>query len=132
VKPEAASFIALAREDLAVAKTVMEKHRRHAAFAVEQAAEKLLKAVLVSEEIVFTARHHQLGALAQLLPADHLWRADLMAFDSLTGYATMFRYPTPGGGMPREPDPQSLAAAWQLVAGLVDEIEDWCRERSEP
>ena len=130
MKPEAASFIELAREDLAVAKTLLEKHRRHAAFAVEQAAEKLLKAVLATEGISFTTRNHQLGALAQLLPADHLWRADLMAFDSLTGYATMFRYPTPGGGVPWEPDRKQVAEAWQMVSALVGEIEDWCREQS--
>ncbi len=98
-----ASFIALAREDLAVARKLIVEHPGPAAFHVEQAAEKLLKAVLTVEGIVFSAGHHQLGRLAETLPADHVWRADLMAFDSYTTYATATRYPRPGGGMPRTP-----------------------------
>jgi len=35
------SYITLAKEDLAVAKMLMAEHPRHAAFNIEQAAEKL-------------------------------------------------------------------------------------------
>lgn len=124
-----ASYIALAKEDLAVARKLMAEHPRHAAFNIEQAAEKLLKAVLTAEGILFPTSHHQLGALAALLPADHLWRADLMAFDDFTSYATAVRYPKPGGGMPNEPGDAELQAGWAEVSALVGEIEDWCRER---
>jgi len=82
------------------------------------------------EGIVFPTAHHQLGALAALLPADHLWRADLMAFDELSSYATRLRYPTPGGGMPFEPADDELTEASRSVGALVDEIADWCAERS--
>jgi HEPN domain-containing protein len=129
VKEAAASFIALAKEDLAVARKLLADHPRHSAFAIEQAAEKLLKAVLTTEGIVFSASHHQLGRLAELLPAEHLWRADLMAFDSYTSYATATRYPRPGGGMPQVPSREILEAGMKEVASLVGEIEDWCRER---
>jgi HEPN domain-containing protein len=129
MKAAAASYIALAKEDLSVARKLMADHPRHAAFNIEQAAEKLLKAVLTSEDIRFTASHHQLGALAALLPADHLWRADLMAFDDFTSYATALRYPKPGGGMPAEPEDSDLKEGWETVSALVEEIEDWCRSR---
>jgi HEPN domain-containing protein len=129
VKEAAASFIALAKEDLAVARKLLADHPRHSAFAIEQAAEKLLKAVLTTESIVFSTSHHQLGRLAELLPAEHLWRADLMAFDSYTSYATATRYPRPGGGMPQVPSREVLEAGLKEVASLVGEIEDWCRER---
>lgn len=123
------SYITLAKEDLAVARKLMADHPRHAAFNIEQAAEKLLKAVLTAEGIRFSTSHHQLGTLAALLPEDHLWRADLMAFDDFTSYATAVRYPKPGGGMPNEPEDAELQAGWAEVFALVGEIEDWCRER---
>jgi HEPN domain-containing protein len=129
VREAAASFIGLAKEDLAVARELLSPHPRHSAFAIEQAAEKLLKAVLTTEGIVFSAGHHQLGRLAELLPADHIWRADLMAFDRYTSYATATRYPRPGGGMPQVPSREALEAGLREVASLVGEIEDWCRER---
>ena len=129
MKETAASFIALAKEDLTVARKLLSAHPRHSAFAIEQAAEKLLKAVLTTEGIAFSAGHHQLGRLAELLPTEHIWRADLMAFDSYTSYATATRYPRPGGGMPQTPSRDVLEAGLREVASLVGEIEDWCREQ---
>ena len=129
MREAAASFIALAKDDLAVARTLLAAHPRHSAFAIEQAAEKLLKAVLTTEGIVFSAGHHRLGRLAELLPADHMWRADLMAFDRYTSYATATRYPRPGGGMPQVPSREVLEIGLREVASLVGEIEDRCRER---
>lgn len=131
MKPAAASFIALAKEDLAVARRLLAAHPRHSAFSLEQAAEKLLKAVLTTEGIPFAAGHHQLGRLAELLPADHLWRADLIAFDRYTGFATATRYPRPGGDMPQVPSRDVLEAGLKEVSSLVGEIEDWCREKDD-
>ena len=124
----AESFIALAKEDLGVGRRVLKDYPRSAAFHLQQAAEKLLKAVLSAEGITFTAGH-QLGELAGLLPNDHVWRADLMAFDEYTPYATSTRYPRPGGGMPRTPPTDKLEKSLKEVASLVDEIRDWCDER---
>jgi HEPN domain-containing protein len=129
VKVNTASYIALAREDLVVARKELADHPRHAAFHISQAAEKLLKAVLSVEGIAITASH-QLGALAESLPQDHMWRADLMAFDAYTTYATSTRYPLPGGGMPRTPSKEALAAALKNVSSLVGEINDWCEEKT--
>lgn len=125
----AASFVALAREDIAVARKLIDEHPRAAAFHVEQAAEKLLKAVLSAEAIVFSTGHHQLGRLAELLPADHLWRADLMAFDAYTSFATAMRYPRPGGDLPWPPSKAEIENAIKNVTSLVGEIDDWCREK---
>ena len=124
----AESFIALAKEDLGVGGRILKDYPRSAAFHLQQAAEKLLKAVLSAEGITFTAGH-QLGVLAGLLPNDHVWRADLMAFDRYTPYATSTRYPKPGGGMPRIPPTDQLDKSLKEVASLVDEIRDWCEER---
>ena len=113
---------------MAVARKLLAAHPRHGAFGIAQAAEKLLNAVLTTEGIAFSAEHHQLGCLAELLPPEHIWRADLMAFDSYTSYATATRYPRPGGGMPRTPSRAVLEAGLREVASLVGEMEDWCRE----
>jgi HEPN domain-containing protein len=129
VKEVVQSFIALAKEDLSVARKLLADHPRHCAFSIEQAAEKLLKAVLTAEGIHYTAGHHQLGRLAQLLPGDHLWRADLMTFDNYSSFATATRYPKPGGGMPTTPSRQALDSGLKEVSSLVGEIEDWCREK---
>jgi HEPN domain-containing protein len=57
------TFIALAREDLAVARKVVDEFPRDAAFHIEQVAEKLLKAVLTTEGIKFepSVIEHQLN-----------------------------------------------------------------------
>jgi len=122
------SFIALAKEDLAVARRLLVDHPRHSAFFLEQGAEKLLKAVLSAENITFSAGH-QLGPLAELLPPDHLWRAEFTAFDKYTRFATVTRYPRPSGGMPEAPSEEILDAGLKEVGSLVSEIEDWCQER---
>ena len=132
MKIAVATFIALAKEDLIVAQKLLTDHPRHAAFNIEQAAEKLLKAVLRTEEISFSSNHHQLGALAALLPESHIWRADLATFDGFTCYATAVRYPTGSGRMPEEPDATELRQGFDHVSALIDEIEDWCRENSVP
>ena len=129
MKESVESFIAIAREDLEGARELLPRHPRLAAFHIEQAAEKLLKAVLTVESIDFTTGHHQLGRLAELLPSDHLWRADLIDFDRYTTFATSTRYPRPGGGMPSVPSKAILEAAIRHVSSLIGEIEDWCHER---
>jgi HEPN domain-containing protein len=125
---EVAGFLALAREDLAVAGELLAGHGRAAAFHLQQAAEKLIKAVLTLEGIAFP-RSHQLGALAALLPEEHAWRADLMALDHLTSHATALRYPLPGGGLPLDPTKADLAASLRQIAALLDALEPWCRAR---
>lgn len=124
-----ASFIALAREDLRAAKSHCSSFPRHAAFWIEQAAEKVIKAVLTQENIGFPVTHHQLGALATLLPSEHEWREDLRGFDRFSPSATVFRYPTGSGAMPKSPDPAALAKDIAELERLIPEIEDWCRER---
>jgi HEPN domain-containing protein len=124
----AESFITLARNDLELAKLVSARDPGNAAFHLQQAAEKLAKAVLDIEGIP-SGVTHQIGALAALLPTDHVFRPDLAAFDRFSSYATSTRYPLPGGGLPRPPAEDFLAEGIREVASLVDEIDDYRRER---
>ena len=127
-RSEVPGFLALARKDLGVAGELHAGHGRAAAFRLQQAAEKLIKAVLTLEGIAFP-RRHQLGALAALLPEEHAWRADLMALDHPTSHATALRCPLPGGGLPMAPAQADLAASLRRVAVLLDALEPWCRAR---
>jgi HEPN domain-containing protein len=128
---EVRSFLALAREDLEVADTLRSTHGRPAAFHLQQAAEKLLKAVLTAEGIDFPKGHH-IGALAASLPEAHPWRADLMALDGLSSFATALRYPMPGGALPTAPEVPELASASDRLTRLLDEVQGWLLAAGSP
>ncbi len=127
-RPEVATLLALADEDLEVARKLLSDHPRQAALHLQQAAEKLAKAVLVAEGLA-APRIHQLGALTSLLPAEHLWRSELASLDRLSSHATALRYPDPAGSVPAAPEAAELARDLQEVAALLDEIGHWCLAR---
>ncbi len=128
MQAKAASLLVLAHEDLEIARKLLADHPRQGAFHLQQAAQKLAKAVLLVEGLS-APRIHQIGALAALLPAEHLWRADLAALDRLSSHATTLRYPDPGGGMPTAPSETELKRSWQEITDLLEEIEPWCHAR---
>jgi hypothetical protein len=78
---KAESFVEFARKNLAAAKLIRTSNPGNAAFHLQQTGEKLAKAVLTIEEIVFGAGH-QIGALAGALPSDNVFRPDLASFAS--------------------------------------------------
>lgn len=122
-------YVKLAGEDLDAARQLVRdaRHTGRAAFFVQQAGEKLIKAVLSVERIRFPTTHH-LGMLAGLLPEDHEWRAELGRFDAFTSFATRFRYPRPGGSLPELPGPDAVGQHIDEVAAIVDDLLDWCRD----
>lgn len=69
---------------------------RFAAFHLQQAAEKLVKAVRLHRGLQATADHN-IRALVAELPAEDAWRSILEPLATLSAYATAYRYPTPGG-----------------------------------
>jgi HEPN domain-containing protein len=125
---EAASFLTLAGDELKAAEALLPRHGRQASFHLQQAAERLIQAVLTVEGVSF-ARTHQLGALAALLPEEHPWRADLAALDDLTSHATAYRFPLPNGGVPVAPDERELAAALDRLARALEAVGRWCEAR---
>ena len=126
---KAESLMELAHRDLALAKLIRTSDPGNAVFHLQQAAEKLAKAVLTVEGIMFGVGH-QIGALAGALPGDNVFRPDIASFDRFSSYATATRYPLPGGRMPRLPTKEFLDLGIQEVASLVDEIDDYRRERT--
>jgi HEPN domain-containing protein len=129
VRKKVASYLELARRDLAHAADTLEKHPANAAFSVQQAAEKIIKAVLTRDGVLFPVTTHQLDLLVGLLPGDHLWRADLLDWVGLTSAATVYRYPTANDDIPRDPDRATIARYILSIRTLLPEIADWCREQ---
>ncbi len=75
---------------------------RFAAFHVQQAGEKLIKAVRLHRGRYPTADHN-LAALLEDLPADDPWRVKLTPLGPLSAYATAYRYPSPAGRLKAGP-----------------------------
>ncbi|RAU19991.1 hypothetical protein CU669_20740 [Paramagnetospirillum kuznetsovii] len=126
------SFLQLAKDDLAVSKALRDSFPRHSAFHLEQAAEKLVKAVLAAEGHNLNDKkfhHHNIARMINdgLLDS-HEWRADLMAFDEFTSYATLTRYPSTGF-LPTGPENAALNDGIEKVAALIEPIEEWCNEK---
>ena len=63
-----------------------------AAYHCQQAAEKLVKAVLVDTRTAFS-KTHDIGALVGLLPVGHPLKAKLAGLAKLTPYGVAYRYP---------------------------------------
>ena len=75
---------------------VAEPANRMAAFHLQQAAEKLVKAIRLSRGVRLTAEH-SIELLVEEFSQDDPWRAKLIALEPLSVYATTFRYPSPSG-----------------------------------
>ncbi|MBI5517593.1 MAG: HEPN domain-containing protein [Deltaproteobacteria bacterium] len=105
-----ASYLSVAAEDLDAARRLSaEPINRMAAFHLQQAAEKLVKALLLHRGVTTTAEHRIAVLLDGLEPSDP-WRRRLAPLDRLTPFATTYRYPTPGGRLKPGPDAAILTA----------------------
>jgi HEPN domain-containing protein len=98
-----------------------------AAYLVQQAAEKLVKGVLVAAGID-PPRTHDIAELVLGLPGTAPLRDRLSTLSSLTAYATGFRYPTP-----HEPPPVPSRAdidSWIAeIEALKADVEHWLAQR---
>ena len=91
-----ASLMALADDDLQAVRLLLASVPRQAAYHLQQAAEKIVKALLVREG-VDPGRIHQVGRLARELPSTHPLQKPLLEIDRLT--AAVFRCATRWSGM---------------------------------
>lgn len=93
---------------------------RFAAFHLEQAAEKLVKAVRLGRGLRVTADHN-IEALIDELPDDDPWRTKLRVVEPLAAYATTYRYPSPTGKRKSGPANDDVLAWIETIAGLTIE-----------
>jgi HEPN domain-containing protein len=98
-KPDArviAAYLEDAVLELDAAKRlVADPPNRFAAFHLQQAAEKLIKAVRLAHGVRVTAEHN-LEVLVDEIP-DERWRERLATLEPLSSFATAYRYPSPTG-----------------------------------
>lgn len=107
--------------DLDAAKRLIaEPPNRLAAFHLQQAAEKLIKAVRLGHGLRVTAEHN-LELLIGELPRDDSWRTKLLVLESLSSYATSYRYPSPSGRRKDAPRGDEVLVWIKTIAGLSAE-----------
>jgi HEPN domain-containing protein len=80
---------------------------RNAAYLCEQAAEKLIRAVLTSEGIQAGVRH-ELPDMVSKIPDANPVKPLLRAIEHLDAYATAYRYPSPRGRVKPAPSRAEL------------------------
>lgn len=91
-----AAYVRIADSDLRSARVLARNGLRNAWYELEQAAEKLIRAVLTSEGIR-GGIHHRLDQMVDLIPDENPLKPAMRSVQELAAYATTFRYPTDGG-----------------------------------
>jgi HEPN domain-containing protein len=101
-----------------------------AAYHIQQAAEKLTKAVLVAVQ-KRPRKGHQIGEFAKRLPPSFPARARFLALDRFSDYVWAHRYPGEEHGRPPPPLPSvAEARAWIAeVETLKADFERWLAQR---
>ncbi len=113
-----ANTLRIAREDLDGAVLLASEGNRNAVYLCEQAAEKVILAVLTSE-----GKHggikHRLGEMVDLVPDENPLKPALRAIEGLSAYATSYRYAAPG--IAAAPPRERLAALMAKVEAALRE-----------
>jgi HEPN domain-containing protein len=118
-----ANFLRIAAEDLAGARVLAASGNRNAVYLCEQAAEKVIRAVVTSEG-THAGLKHDLAEMVDLIPDDNPIKSRLRAIEHLSQYATAYRYPVSSSRtkrIPRGPTAEELAAAIELTATTLDD-----------
>jgi HEPN domain-containing protein len=109
------------KDDLDAARRLLaDPPNRHAAFHLQQAAEKLVKAVRLTRGLRITAEHN-IEVLVDELPHDDVWHAKLTILEPLSIYATSYRYPSPMGKRKSGPSHDEALVWIKTIAGLTAE-----------
>ncbi len=122
-KQRLSALLYLAEQDTDAAKLLAAHGNYYAAYHCQQAAEKLIRALLLQHDIEPGLDHH-LDVLIGKLPDGDPWKATLTPLHKYTPYATTYRYATSGGRIPTSPDDAGVAADAAHVAELIADARD--------
>ncbi|PWC33605.1 HEPN domain-containing protein [Azospirillum sp. TSO35-2] len=92
-----------------------------ATYHCQQAAEKLVKAVLVWLD-VDVPRSHDIDALVMRIPRGLPLREALLPLGRFTAYATLYRYPGEAGDVTDEPTAEDVSGWLGEIASLRDGV----------
>ena len=121
VKKVIASYVRVAAEDLRGARTLFKDVNRNAIYLCSQAAEKIIRAVLTSENKHGGAGHN-LSIMVNMISDENPVKPLLRAMDSLGDYATAYRYPTTGGRLKEAPAPEEFERLAECVDAALKEV----------
>jgi len=116
-----ANLLRVAKEDLEGARLLSPQLNRNAIYLCEQAAEKIIRAVLTSEGKHAGIRH-ELRDMVNLVPDENPVKPALRAMEHLAAYATSYRYPTVSGRItasPGKPILEEAASKVETALGMV-------------
>ena len=122
---DARRWLRFAEEDLAQAERILTQRTfvpRHPAWLASQAAEKALKAVLVSGAIAFP-RTHDLDLLVRLVPPGYRVRTAEADLARLTEYAVESRYPGEWSDLTEDDARAAVVDAARIVAAARGELD---------
>lgn len=115
-----ANLLRIAREDLEGARLLNAQRNRNAIYLCEQAAEKIIRAVLTSEKIHAGIRH-QLTEMIDLVPDENPLKPRLRKLQHLATFATSYRYTTPTGRIPPDPSNDEVEASAEEIEATLAE-----------
>lgn len=125
VEKRVAAYLELATKDAEAAELLLAGGNRYAAYHVQQAVEKVTKALLLARGIE-AGIEHRLEELFKRFADEDGWPERLRAFAGYSAYATAFRYPTPGGRIPADPPADALrrdiSSLRELIAAVRSEL----------
>lgn len=122
VERHIASALRLAAEDLVAAKALAAIGNRNDAYHAQQAAEKMLLALLTAEGVRIERKDsHRLDVLRDLLPDENPLKASFGPLVFLTAYATTYRYPKDAGRIPDKADRRAVEAALAALTDLLEQ-----------
>jgi HEPN domain-containing protein len=107
----------------AARRLIAEPANRLAAFHLQQAAEKLVKAIQLGRGLHVTADHN-IALLLEKLSHDDVWRTKLTVLEPLSSYATSYRYPSTMGNRKGGPSSDEVLVWIKTIAGLGAEARE--------
>lgn len=103
----------------AAVRLAVDPPNRHCAFHLQQAAEKLAKAVRLHRALPATI-NHQIAVLVDELSDDDEWKTRLRALAPLSQFSTTYRYPSPTGRRTPAPATDDLQMWIERITALVE------------
>lgn len=117
-----ANLLRVANEDLEGAKLLGASNNRNAIYLCEQAAEKVIRAVVTSE-----GKHagikHELAEIVDLIPDENPLKPLLRRIEHLSQYATAYRYPVSSSRTKRIPRPPSEAELHEALTNTATALD---------